>query len=54
MVVVLGSFEGQVERGAGSGVTSLPAGVVIDTSLVVDIYIDSLIWMAVGDHWQSQ
>ena len=33
VIVVLGSFEGQVKGEAGSGVASLPAGGVIDTSL---------------------
>ena len=35
--MVLGSLESQVEREAGSGVASLPAGGVIDTSLTVHI-----------------
>ena len=39
VVVVLGSFEGQVEGEAGSGVASLPAGGVIDTSLAT-VHID--------------
>ena len=37
VIVVLGSFEGQVEGEAGSGVASLPAEGVIDTSHVVHI-----------------
>ena len=40
VVVVLGSFEGKVEGKAGSGVASLPAGGVIDTSLAVAVHID--------------
>ena len=35
MIVVLGSFESQIERLAGNGVASFPARVVIDTSLAV-------------------
>ena len=35
--MVLGSLESQVERETGSGVASLPAGGVIDTSLTVHI-----------------
>ena len=38
--IVLGSFEGQVEGEAGSGVASLPAGVVIDTSMAAAVHID--------------
>ena len=38
VVVVLGSFEGQVEREAGSGVASLPAGGVIDTGLQAAVH----------------
>ena len=40
VVVVLGSFEGQVEGEAGSEVASLPAGGVIDTSLAAAVHID--------------
>ena len=40
VVVVLGSFEGQVEGEAGIGVASLPAGGVIDTSLAAVVHID--------------
>ena len=56
VVVVLGSFEGQVEGEAGSGVASLPAGGVIDTSLAAIRHIDqSLVHSkAESDHWQSQ
>ena len=55
VVVVLGSFEGQVEGEAGSGVASLPAGGVIDTSLAA-VHIDQPLVhsIAESDHWQSQ
>ena len=55
VVVVLSSFEGQVEGEAGSGVASLPAGGVIDTSLAA-IHIDQPLVhsIAESDHWQSQ
>ena len=39
VVVVLGSFEGQVEGEAWSGIASYPAGGVIDTSLAA-VHID--------------
>ena len=39
VVVVLGSSESQVEGEAGSGVASLPAGGIIDTSLAA-VHID--------------
>ena len=53
MVVALGSFEGQVEGEAGSGVASLPAGGVIDTSLAA-VHIDQPLVhsIAESDHWQ--
>ena len=56
MVVVLGSFEGQVEGETGSGVASLPAGGVIDTSLAAAVHIDQLLvcTRAKSDHWQRQ
>ena len=56
VVVVLDSFEGQVEGETGSGVASLPAGGVIDTSLAAAVHIDqSLVYsIAESDHWQSQ
>ena len=55
VVVVLGSFEGQVEGEAGSGVASLPAGGVIDTSLAA-VHIDQPLIHSIteSDHWQSQ
>ena len=55
VVVVLGSFEGQVEGEAGSGVASLPAGGVIDISLAA-VHIDQPLVhsIAESDHWQSQ
>ena len=55
VVVVLGSFESQVEGEAGSGVASLPAGGVIDTSLAA-VHIDQPLVhsTAESDHWQSQ
>ena len=55
VVVVLGSFEGQVEGEAGSGVASLPARGVIDTSLAA-VHIDQPLVhsIAESDHWQSQ
>ena len=55
VVVVLGSFEGQVEGEAGSGVASLPAGRVIDTSLAA-VHIDQPLVhsIAESDRWQSQ
>ena len=40
VAVVLGSFEGQVEGEAGSGVASFPASGVIDTSLAAAVHID--------------
>ena len=40
VVVVLDSFEGQVEGETGSGVASLPAGGVINTSLAAAVHID--------------
>ena len=40
VVVELGSFEGQVEGEARSGVASLPAGGVIDTSMAAAVHID--------------
>ena len=52
VVVVLDSFEGQVEGEAGSGVASLPAGGVIDTSLAA-VHINlmqQLIAIARSDH----
>ena len=52
--IVLGSFEGQVEGEAGSGVTSLPAGGVIDSSHVVHIDQPLVHIIAESDHWQSQ
>ena len=53
VVVVLGSFEGQVEGEAGGGVASLPAGGVIDTSMA---HIDQPLvhGIAESEHWQSQ
>ena len=57
VVVVLGSFEGQVKRETRSGVASLPAGGVIDTSLVAAVHIDQHLMCtsrAKSDHWQSQ
>ena len=53
VVVVLDSFEGQVEGEAGSGVASLPAGGVIDTSLVVhnDLMLPLI---SAYDCWQRQ
>ena len=56
VVVVLGSFEGQDEGEAGSGVASLPAGGVIDTSQATTVHIDKLLvcTRAKSDHWQSQ
>ena len=53
VVVVLSSFEGEVKGEAGSGVASLPAGGVIDTSLAV--HIDQpLVGTGESNHWQSQ
>ena len=53
VVVVLGSFESQVEGEAGSGVASLPAREVVDTSLAV--HIDKpLVGIGKSNHWQSQ
>ena len=40
VVIVLGSFEGQVEGKAGSGVASLPARGVIVTSMAAAVHID--------------
>ena len=54
VVVVPSSFEGQVEGEAGSGVASLPAGGVIDTSLVVHIDQPLVHSIAESDYWQSQ
>ena len=56
VVVVLGSFEGQVEGEAGSGVASLPAGGVIDTSLAAAVYMDQPLFnmRTQSDHRQSQ
>ena len=53
VVVVLGSFEGQVEGEAGGGAASLPAGGVIDTSMA---HIDQPLvhGIAESEHWQSQ
>ena len=53
VVVVLGSFEGQVEGEAGSGVTSLPAGRVNGTSLAA-VHIDQVLTVTETAHWQSQ
>ena len=56
VVVVLGSFEGQVKREAGSRGASIPAGGVIDTSLAAAVYIEQLLvcTRANSDGWQSQ
>ena len=51
MVVVLGSFEGQVKGEAGSEVASFPAGRFIDTSLA-DID-QPLIDVGESDHWHK-
>ena len=51
MVVVLGSFEGQVKGEAGSEVASFPAGRFIDTSLA-DID-QPLIDVGESDHWHQ-
>ena len=37
VVVVLGSYKGQIEEEAGNGVASLPTGGVINTSLVIHV-----------------
>ena len=56
VVVVLGSFKSHVEGEARSGVASLPAGGVIDTSQAAAVHIDQLLicTRARSDHWQSQ
>ena len=49
--MVLGSFEGQVEGEAWSGVASLPTGGAVDTSLAVHI---DLVRVTESYHQQSQ
>ena len=55
VVVVLGSFEGQVEGEAGSGVASFPAGGVIDTCSLAAVHIDQPLVhsIAENDHWEQ-